>query len=44
VYADAGLALGFGLLVAHAIALSRRCQALLAGGKPAPANIPGGAV
>ena len=44
VYADAGLALGFALLIAHAFALSRRCQALLAGGKPMPANISGGAV
>jgi hypothetical protein len=44
VYADAGLALGFGLLVAHAIALSRRCQALLAANKPMPADIAGGAV
>ena len=44
VYADAGLALGFGLLVAHAIALSRRCQALLAENNPTVANISGGAV
>jgi hypothetical protein len=42
VYADAGLALGFGLLVAHAVALTRRCQALRAQGKPTVAGAPGG--
>ena len=43
VYADAGLALGFCLLIAHALVLSRRCQALLAEPNPAAANFPGSA-
>lgn len=44
VYADAGIALGVSLLFAHAIVLSRRCQALLAENGVAPANIPGSAL
>ena len=44
VYADAGLSLAVGLLVAQAIVLSRRCQALPAENKPSAANIPDGAV
>jgi len=41
VYADAGLALAFGLLVAHTITLQRRCQALLAQGGATTANVQG---
>ena len=44
VYADAGLALGFCLLLAHALVLSRRCQALLAEPNPAAANFTGSAL
>jgi hypothetical protein len=40
VYADAGLSLALGLLVAQAVVLSRRCQALPAENKPSAANIP----
>ena len=42
VYADAGLALAFCLLITHALVLSRRCQALLADPNPAAANFTGG--
>jgi hypothetical protein len=38
VYADAGLALALGLLVAYAIVLSRRCQALPAEAGPLKAS------
>jgi len=44
VYADSGLALGFSLLVANAIVLMRRGQALMAENKPLTANVSGGAV
>jgi len=44
VYADAGLSVALGLLVANAIVLTRRCQALMAETKPASTNIPGNAV
>jgi hypothetical protein len=44
VYTDAGLSLALGLLVANAIVLTRRCQALMAEAKPASANVPGNAV
>jgi len=44
VYAFSGLALAVGLVIANALVLSRRCQALLAENKPLTASIPGGAV
>jgi hypothetical protein len=44
VYSDAGLSLALGVLVANAIVLTRRCQALMAETKPTSANIPGSTV
>jgi len=43
VYADSGMALGFGLLMANAIVLMRRCRALMVENKPLTANVPDGA-